>query len=1370
MDIFSVGCVIAEIFLEAPIFTLSQLFKYRRSEFDPRLIYLDKIHDRDIREMVDHMIQLDPESRYTAEEYLKFWRHKAFPEYFTSFLHQYMGLMTDLSSGREPVLPETESFGDADQRIERISNDFDKISYFLGHKDAKPRTKEMYSQVTADDAFPIYLDAASDMLEAAKAVSGSADDGSLIFLSLVASSLRHTARATTKVRACDLMLAFATRITDEAKLDRVLPYVVSLLGDKSDLVKAAALRTTTQILSIISVVSPVNAYVFSEYIRPRLLPFVSGSGIKSKAFVRATYASCLASLAHSSMRILDVVQALRADGSIPTSDPEAEDEGDEGDSKASYRNMFDVAKVDLLDHFEGHTKALLTDKDSSVRRALLGSVSSLCVFFGTAKANDVVLTYLNTYVNDQDWMLRCAFFHTLVGVATFVGGTGLEEFLLPLMIQALSDTEELVTERVLTSLGAMNQLGLFQPATLWEVIAVVNRFMIHPNPWIRSAAVHFVTASTQYLPLADVETILAPLIQPYVKSAIFDYSMSGIFDSLKKPLPRPVMEMTMAWASSVKADSSPFWNSVRDTHSHDLTDAKYPVSTRRLKSLSLSKLPTNVEDDRWIKKLRNFGMISEDEPKILNFGNYIWRCSMKKAAAGPNDNRATSLSNVQSLKERGVTPQTVFFERRSVRHGPHRRSFGEAPSTSEARRSKPMTIADALLDASENLDVEGRARRSSQQSSRDASLRPPSVASSGRRSSGHGRSPTDALKREALHGLRHKSSAMQLLRDNSKAAAETATSSENAFGDLEGPKPHTKSTRRKARSPRKASSTVVYTSHTYNGNDPTVMKLLDNLAYETHKSEESDFGQPHPLVRSVPPSREAVDLKKPWRPEGVLVAAFGEHTAAINRVVPSPDHTFFITGSDDGTVRIWDTLRLERNVAYRSRQTYRHSETGHVKCLAFIGNTYSFVSGASDGSIHIIRVDYSQSGDTSKYGRLKTIRSYQFPAGEHPLWLGTYKSDTSGHSWVLVSCTNLSRVVAFDLKDMSELYSFTNPLHHGIPLCFCISHKHEWLLLGTSKGVVDFWDLRFTLRLKSWGWLGQGGKPILRVNIYPYRGKGKWVSVLGGSAEGEVTVWDLDKWICREVFRVDRSNTGSENAISIAKGKAYEMTLLDDDGGSSGATLGYLGGSVAAFDDDDPSDTSQSRNANSSPIIRTLAMHIDHPEEKQRESKHGFFLTGGSDCKLRVWDIPRFEDTSSVMSGLDLGELQPQFTTSQIGSVVVHSENSPQPRPSAAPTSSKKTATKASAAAAEAAAAAQKTGRSTSSSDNSGNKKKGEASKSSAAATTTGEKLPRSTLISLQQQNLLRRHLDSISDVCLLERPAMMTVSVDRSGGVYVFE
>ena len=251
MDIYSVGCVIAELFTESPFFSLAQLFKYRKGEWDPQLSHLTKIEDADIREMVAHMIQIEPEARYSADEYLNFWRHKAFPEYFYSFLHQYMGLITDPSSGRTPVVPDTTNFGDADERIDRVYNDFDKISYFLGFEHDK-----ISVPVPIYDHQPLPDPTTSKN----KGSTSAGDDGTLIFLTLVVSSLRNTARSTARLHACDLMLAFGARLTDEAKLDRVLPYIVTLLSDRSDAVKITALRTMTKLVRSVS-------YCYSHFCR-----------------------------------------------------------------------------------------------------------------------------------------------------------------------------------------------------------------------------------------------------------------------------------------------------------------------------------------------------------------------------------------------------------------------------------------------------------------------------------------------------------------------------------------------------------------------------------------------------------------------------------------------------------------------------------------------------------------------------------------------------------------------------------------------------------------------------------------------------------------------------------------------------------------------------------------------------------------------------------------------------------------------------------------------------------------------------------------------------------------------------------------------
>lgn len=250
MDIFSVGCVIAELFLETPIFSLSQLFKYRQGDYEPELAHLNKIHDPDIRELVSHMIQLDPESRYAAEEYLNFWRRKAFPDYFYTFLHQYMYTITDPTSGQKPVTAGTENLGESDERIDKIYNDFDKISYSLGSENGEDLAKNPASlQSITAPLFPLQIDIPNYRHQASVKSQRAADDGTLIFLSVVLSSLRSTARASARIRACELLLAFAESATDEAKLDRVLPYLMVMLNDKSDLVKIAALRTLTQLVS-----------------------------------------------------------------------------------------------------------------------------------------------------------------------------------------------------------------------------------------------------------------------------------------------------------------------------------------------------------------------------------------------------------------------------------------------------------------------------------------------------------------------------------------------------------------------------------------------------------------------------------------------------------------------------------------------------------------------------------------------------------------------------------------------------------------------------------------------------------------------------------------------------------------------------------------------------------------------------------------------------------------------------------------------------------------------------------------------------------------------------------------------------------------
>lgn len=308
---------------------------------------------------------------------------------------------------------------------------------------------------------------------------------------------------------------------------------------------------------------------------------------------------------------------------------------------------------------------------------------------------------------------------------------------------------------------------------------------------------------------------------------------------------------------------------------------------------------------------------------------------------------------------------------------------------------------------------------------------------------------------------------------------------------------------------------------------------------------------------------------------------------------------------------------------------------------------------------------------------------------------------------MLFVATNRSRILAIDLRQMDLLYTLENPVHHGTPTCFVVDRKKSWLLLGTSHGVLDLWDLRFKVRVKAWGI--PGAASIYRISIHPTRGRGQWVCVAGGSGHGEVTVWDIQKTQCREVYRAGGSREGQ---------KTYEPWPVDED-----RPEGMLGRFATALE--------PTGSSNSDRGVRGMVTGTDTYDDG-RESKFGFIITGGSDKKIRFWDLVHVEN-SMVVSGLDVEESKPSFGAIQpTPSLVVNIERIPHPGPTAP--------------------------------------NAGAGSRASNTSKTSNGRPPRSTVISLQQQQLLKSHLDSILDVALLESPYGMMVSVDRSGVIFVFQ
>lgn len=164
------------------------------------------------------------------------------------------------------------------------------------------------------------------------------------------------------------------------------------------------------------------------------------------------------------------------------------------------------------------------------------------------------------------------------------------------------------------------------------------------------------------------------------------------------------------------------------------------------------------------------------------------------------------------------------------------------------------------------------------------------------------------------------------------------------------------------------------------GQEPGISNLLEKLYLDNNRELQHDFG---PKVHEGPVRRRnAVRHSFASRDgairhtEATLVSHLASHSESVTGIAVSPDHMFFVTASDDKTVKVWDTARLERNVTSKPRHTYGQHHA-RVKCVCIIEGVHCFASAADDGSLHVVRVHISQSGALPKYNKLQVIREHR---------------------------------------------------------------------------------------------------------------------------------------------------------------------------------------------------------------------------------------------------------------------------------------------------------------------------------------------------------------------------------------------------------
>lgn len=1102
MDIFSLGCAIAEIFLEgSPIFSLAQLYKYKSGEYIPDL---KCILDLQVRELVQSMISLDPNDRLSAREYLWKFKNSIFPENFYTFLYEYFKNFNDITSD----FSIEHNVQECDLRINRLYNDFDKISFFLKFNypiNSESENSKVGSK-NLNELFPLQFSLAGvpkgyKLRSTSKLQSSEIQNTSLIMLSLIFTSLRHVHLEHSKLQALELILALSERIDDESKLDRSLPYIISLLDDPSHNVQAEALKALTQLLLLVDSIGSVNVLIFREYIIPRLNKLLKNS----TPYVRIQFAICLPYLAEVSLRFYEMATILKSNVLDTSIDPETENIG------IANSGMFDISRESLSVDFESFAISLLTDSEVNVKIALLKGILPLCSFLGKEKTNDLVLSHLITYLNDKNSSLRIAFVESVVGLSVYVGTTSLEHYILPLLVQTLSDPEELVVIKVIHVFEDLLMIGLIRNEFIWDLLNVIKTLLIHPNEWIKQGTLSLIITVTKDISLADRYCMLYPIIRTYMEYDVTDFSWDTLYSVCTKPLPRSIYNLASTW--SLRSENTLFW---KQAHKSSISSNSIDFNSNNTEKVSSIKygnaeIPLSKEDKSWVDRLITSGLNENELWKVVALREYISRVS-KLSFISQNSNDF-EMGNI-NIQELGVLPRNIFFD------------------TSKFQAESFENEINFQDDDEENEDLTSHIVGSID----DDRLVDDSV-------------PSEPLNNDAddssnltVQLTDNFSKSLVINKKYSKASPSITTNEENAYGELESSFVKSNKINKLNRKTNIKTTKNSIVKNSYGGRDENILKFLSTITIEPLLDEFDDFSEKIPL------QIKNLNVNKAWNPKGNLVFHLKEHKSSINSVDVSPDHSIFLTGDDLGSLKLWDTMKLERNLSNSSILTTELDSP--ITSIKFLKKYNCFGVASKDGYIRIMSIEYSSKGNNKNrsIAGLNTIRETKLK--EKDEYVIDFEFGENDSKSVLYAITTSCEIIGIDIGTMEILFQLVNNPIHGVITSFTIDLNNNWLIVGTSKGVLDLWDLRFKIHLKSW--MFKAGYNIVKMStcfndFQLNRKKNRFITLIGGTGESDVIIFDVSLGSCREIFTQASEKTDFErfNIVEITKENIDYLNLYD---------------------------------------------------------------------------------------------------------------------------------------------------------------------------------------------------------------------------------
>ena len=529
MDVFSVGLIIAELFLEKNIFDFSSLLNYKKNNID-----YDKIEDvlakipKGICNIIKDMIKINPDERITIKDALERFSNEVCPITMTGFLLHFNTIVNstifwkpDLIIGfiyRYWMALWKMMFGPEDEPsilyqhlnlaiINKIILENPFMQNYSSGKFTKKEDDYLYLK-----NYKLFFDVDTGNirepeLNELKEIYNKNYNFECVYIiiNFLLQNLQNTKYDSTNLVALEMLKYLSFKLDDITKLKLIIPYFVENLKRNNYTTKIVTLNFLIEIFYSIdykSLILPVTEYnYFDSYVFPVLLDVFKLQKHElileffnnidkiidlQEKFLNLTMKAKLIKLSQTYIRQEEKDNLEEMKKTI-TKDKRNEIFQDYDASIEDFKSMLLKVVNDLM--------AEINDIDILI--IVLRKLPKLFLFYGRSKSTDLLKFLVNNF-NKPDWIVQKEILCHIPEMVTILGEN---EYILSCMeMFIINNSNELKTLELIKALNELLKMEYLTEKTAIDFFTKLLPFFLHPNLNIKNEMIKFFDSLTKYIP------------------------------------------------------------------------------------------------------------------------------------------------------------------------------------------------------------------------------------------------------------------------------------------------------------------------------------------------------------------------------------------------------------------------------------------------------------------------------------------------------------------------------------------------------------------------------------------------------------------------------------------------------------------------------------------------------------------------------------------------------------------------------------------------------------------------------------------------------------------------------------------------------